>query len=71
MNNSLLLFDHDGVLVDTEKWYYQAKMDVLEGVKISLDFFATSAKEALVIEDSERGLRAANAAGIDCVTVKK
>ena len=35
----------------------------------ALDRFGITADEALVIEDSERGLRAAVAAGIDCVVV--
>lgn len=35
----------------------------------ALDRFGVSPREALVIEDSERGLRAAVAAGIDCVVV--
>jgi HAD superfamily hydrolase (TIGR01509 family) len=35
----------------------------------ALDRFGAAATEAVVIEDSERGLRAAVAAGIDCVVV--
>ncbi len=35
----------------------------------ALDRFGASADEAVVVEDSERGLRAAVAAGIDCVVV--
>ncbi len=36
----------------------------------ALDRFGVTKREALVVEDSERGLRAAIAAGIDCVVVK-
>lgn len=32
-----LLWDHDGVLVDTERWYYAATRDELESVGIALD----------------------------------
>ncbi len=32
-----LLWDHDGVLVDTERWYYQATRDVLEEFAVGLD----------------------------------
>ena len=36
----------------------------------ALDRFGVAADQALVVEDSERGLRAAVAAGIDCVVVR-
>lgn len=31
-----LLWDHDGVLVDTERWYFEATKEVLSGVGVSL-----------------------------------
>ncbi len=36
----------------------------------ALDRFGVAAQQAVVVEDSERGLRAAVAAGIDCVVVR-
>ena len=36
----------------------------------ALDRFGATAAEALIVEDSERGLRSAMAAGVDCVVVK-
>ncbi len=38
MKKELLLFDHDGVLVDTEQWYYQANREILATIGIDLDF---------------------------------
>ena len=38
MEKELLLFDHDGVLVDTEQWYYQANREILATIGIDLDF---------------------------------
>jgi len=32
-----ILFDNDGVLVETEKWYFRANAEVLKGMGISLD----------------------------------
>ncbi|MBN1998995.1 HAD family phosphatase [candidate division KSB1 bacterium] len=31
-----ILFDHDGVLVDTEKWYFEATRIILKGIGINL-----------------------------------
>jgi beta-phosphoglucomutase-like phosphatase (HAD superfamily) len=124
-----ILFDHDGVLVDTEFWYYKAGERALADIGLTLDKdqylrdmnqglgtwvqaraagveiirekrqvrkfmdfvlvredyklakphpepyltglkrFGATKKEALVVEDSSRGLNAAVAAGIDCVIV--
>lgn len=36
MSRRYILWDHDGVLVDTERWYFVATRDVLEGVGIEL-----------------------------------
>ncbi len=33
-----ILFDNDGVLVETEKWYYEASIKALKELGISLDF---------------------------------
>ena len=32
-----ILWDHDGVLVDTEKWYFEATRSALAGLGIALD----------------------------------
>ncbi len=36
MPRRYILWDHDGVLVDTERWYFVATRDVLEGVGVEL-----------------------------------
>ncbi|AXH09465.1 HAD family hydrolase [Malaciobacter halophilus] len=33
-----ILFDNDGVLVETEMWYYQANYDILKTIGITLEF---------------------------------
>ncbi|KIM09246.1 MAG: HAD family hydrolase [Sulfurovum sp. PC08-66] len=33
-----LLFDNDGVLVETEPWYYQANIEALDTLHLTLDF---------------------------------
>lgn len=38
MNKKFILFDNDGVLVETEMWYYQANYDILKTVNITLEF---------------------------------
>jgi HAD superfamily hydrolase (TIGR01509 family) len=37
LKNKFLLWDHDGVLVDTEKWYFEATRQVLESAGIEFD----------------------------------
>lgn len=56
-----VLFDHDGVLVDTEFWYYKAAERALADVGMTLD-------KDLYLRDMNRGLGTwaqARAAGID------
>lgn len=82
-----ILFDNDGVLVDTEPLYYAAGeralaevgvtldkeqylLDMAHGRGVALRRYGAHAHEALVVEDSSRGLRSAVAAGIDCVVVE-
>jgi HAD superfamily hydrolase (TIGR01509 family) len=60
-----ILFDHDGVLVDTELWYYKAGERALADIGMNLD------KEQYV-RDMSRGLGTwaqARAAGIDEQTI--
>lgn len=60
-----VLFDHDGVLVDTEFWYYRAGERALADVGLRLD------KEQY-LRDMSRGLGTwaqARAAGLDEVTI--
>jgi HAD superfamily hydrolase (TIGR01509 family) len=62
-----ILFDHDGVLVDTELWYYQAGERALAGIGIALD-------KDQYLRDMElgRGTWAqARAAGIDEQTISR
>ena len=41
MNKKYLLFDNDGVLVDTEKWYYEANKIAMKelGIHLELDYY--------------------------------
>ena len=76
-----ILFDHDGVLVETEQWYYLANKRALASLGYErakphpepylrgLERFGATAAETVVIEDSARGLKSAIAAGIDCIVV--
>ena len=77
-----ILWDNDGVLVDTEGLYFQACRETLErlGIRLSEARFielvltamrqnGLSAAECVVIEDSDRGLRAALAAGLRCIVI--
>lgn len=62
-----VLFDHDGVLVDTEAWYYKASERALADVGFTLD------KEQY-IRDMGQGLGAwaqARAAGLDEPTINR
>ncbi len=56
-----ILWDNDGVLVDTEELYFEATRQVLAR--------AGTCEECVAVEDSVRGLRAARAAGIRCIVV--
>jgi HAD superfamily hydrolase (TIGR01509 family) len=60
-----ILFDHDGVLVDTEFWYFRAGQRALANVGVTLD-------EEQYLRDMSRGLGTwvqARAAGIDDHTI--
>ncbi len=62
-----ILFDNDGVLVETEMWYYRASAEVLYEMGITMD--ETSYKEIMVNGLSSFVL--AERAGFDAVTVAK
>jgi len=64
--NRPLVYSMDFVL--TREDYIKAKPDP-EPYLTALERFRGTREEAIVIEDSERGLRSAIAAGIDCVIV--
>lgn len=55
-------------LILTNKDYARSKPEP-DPYLAALKHFGVSPEQALVVEDSERGLRSAVAAGIDCVTV--
>jgi HAD superfamily hydrolase (TIGR01509 family) len=62
-----ILFDHDGVLVDTEHWYYMAAERALAGVGLVLD-------KAQYLSDMSRGLGTwvqPRAAGVDEQTIDR
>jgi len=61
-----IFWDNDGVLVDTEKLFFRANQEILSSIDIDL---TREASDCLVIEDSERGLAAAKAAGIKCMVI--
>ena len=60
-----VLFDHDGVLVDTERWYYRAGARALADIGVTLD-------EDQYLRDMNQGLATwaqARAAGVDEETI--
>jgi beta-phosphoglucomutase-like phosphatase (HAD superfamily) len=62
-----ILFDHDGVLVDTEFWYYKAGERVLADIGLTLD-------KDQYLRDMNQGLGTwaqARAAGIDEQTISR
>lgn len=62
-----VLFDHDGVLVDTERWYFEAGRRVLADVGVDLD-------ERRYVQDMADGLgtwHRARLAGLDETTVAR
>ena len=62
-----ILFDHDGVLVDTEFWYYKAGERALADIGFTLD-------KAQYLRDMTQSLGTwfqARAAGIDEQTISK
>lgn len=62
-----ILFDHDGVLVDTEFWYYKAGERALADIGLTLD-------KAQYLRDMDQGLGTwaqARAAGIDERTISR
>ena len=62
-----VLFDHDGVLVDTEFWYYKAGERALADIGLTLD-------KDQYLQDMNRGLGTwaqARAAGIDEQTISR
>ena len=62
-----ILFDHDGVLVDTEFWYYRAGERALADIGVTLD-------KDLYVRDMNQGLGTwaqARAAGIDEQTISR
>lgn len=62
-----ILFDHDGVLVETEFWYYRAGERALADIGVILD-------KALYLRDMKEGLGTwaqARAAGIDERTISR
>lgn len=62
-----ILFDHDGVLVDTEFWYFKAGARALADIGVTLD-------RDVYIQDMQQGLGTwsrARAAGIDEATISR
>ncbi len=63
----VVLFDHDGVLVDTERWYFKAGERALAEVGVTLD-------ETRYLQDMDQGLGTwaqARAAGVDERTIAR
>jgi HAD superfamily hydrolase (TIGR01509 family) len=62
-----ILFDHDGVLVDTERWYYKAGERALADIGLTLD-------QDQYLRDMNQGLGTwtqARAAGVDEQTISR
>lgn len=67
MKKKYVLFDHDGVLVDTEPWYFRAGARALSDVGLTLD-------EDLYLQDMAEGRGTwarARAAGVDEETIDR
>ena len=62
-----ILFDNDGVLVETEMWYYRASSEVLQKMGIEMD--ETCYKEIMV--EGLSSFILAERAGFDAMTVAK
>lgn len=62
-----ILFDHDGVLVDTEHWYYKAGERALAEIGLALD------KDQYLLDMSQGAgtLAEAKAAGVDHRTIDR
>ncbi|MCK9372718.1 MAG: hypothetical protein M0P91_05940 [Sulfuricurvum sp.] len=61
-----ILFDNDGVLVETEKWYFAANVEILKTMGIHLD--EVRYREIMILGQSAFLL--AEEAGFDSVTLK-
>ncbi len=67
MKYQYILLDHDGVLVDTELWYYQAGQRALADIGVTVD-------QDQYLRDMNQGLGTwarATAAGIDAQTIDR
>jgi HAD superfamily hydrolase (TIGR01509 family) len=62
-----ILFDNDGVLVETEKWYFTANAEILKTLGIDLD--ETRYREIMV--NGQSAFLLAEERGFDAVTVEK
>jgi len=62
-----ILFDNDGVLVETEKWYYKANVEILR--TMNLEISEERYREIMI--KGQSALLLAEEAGFDSVTVEK
>jgi len=62
-----ILFDNDGVLVETEKWYFQANLDVLKEMGIEL----TQERYLEIMVKGQSAFLLAEEEGFDSVHVEK
>src|SRR6266849_5294199 len=65
-----LIFDFDGLILDTEEPIYQSWAEVYAANGVPLPFEqCVNADEAVALEDSPNGIRSAKRAGLRCVAV--
>lgn len=62
-----ILFDNDGVLVETEKWYYRANVEILKAMNLEI----SEARYKEIMIQGQSALLVAEEAGFDSVTVEK
>lgn len=62
-----ILFDNDGVLVETEKWYYTANLEILKSMGIDID----EARYRDIMIHGQSAFILAEEAGFDSVTVEQ
>lgn len=62
-----ILFDNDGVLVETEKWYYTANVEILK--TMGLDISDERYREIMI--NGESAFLVAQEAGFDAITIEQ
>lgn len=62
-----ILFDNDGVLVETEKWYFRANVEILKTMNLEI----SEARYKEIMIQGQSAFLVAKEAGFDSVTIEK